>query len=200
MSISSLANAAAARRSDFAPIGGIPQGLAEIARASGTAPAPELPAAAPPPPPPGGQVAPAANQGANGVNTALNVLFGYIPTEVLTLYVAVLAAIQKPDKVTQAQWIVFWSFLAFTPIVVWIVYAAKVRIARGGALPTAFRAWPVWEMLAATVAYVAWAFALPQTPFTQYLWYSSALAGAAVLVTSTVLGLLAPLFQRPLGT
>jgi len=40
MSISSLANAAAARRSDFAPLGGIPQGLAEIASASGTAPAP----------------------------------------------------------------------------------------------------------------------------------------------------------------
>jgi hypothetical protein len=197
MSISSLANAAAARRSDFAPLGGIPQGLAEIASASGTAPAPAPHAASPPPP--GGPPAPSANQGANGVNTALNVLFGYIPTEVLTLYVAFIAAIQKPDKVSRAQWVVFWSFLAFTPIVVWMVYAAKVKVARG-ALPIAFRAWPVWEMLAATIAYVVWAFALPQTPFVQYLWYSSALAGIAVLVTSTVLGLLAPLFQRPLGT
>jgi hypothetical protein len=196
MSISSLANAAAARRSDFAPVGGIPQGLAEIARASGTAPAPALRAAAPPPP--GGPPATAANQGANGVNTALNVLFGYIPTEVLTLYVAFVAAIQKPDTVTRAQWIVFWLFLAFTPIVVWMVYASKVKAAKGR-LPTRFRAWPVWEMLAATVAYVAWAFALPKTPFNQYLWYSSALAGIAVLVTSTVLGLLAPFFQRALG-
>jgi len=50
MSISSLANAAAARRSDFAPLGGIPQGLAEIASASGTAPAPAPHAAAPPHP------------------------------------------------------------------------------------------------------------------------------------------------------
>jgi len=196
MSISSLANAAAARRSDFAPVGGVPQGLAEIAKASGTAPAPALGAA--PPPPPGGPPAPAVNQGANGVNTALNVLFGYIPTEVLTLYVALVAAIQKPDTVTPAQWIVFWIFLAFTPIVVWMVYASKVKAANGR-LPTRFQAWPVWEMLAATVAYVAWAFALPKTPFTQYLWYSSALAGIAVLVTSTVLGLLAPFFQRALG-
>jgi TctA family transporter len=80
----------------------------------------------------------------------MNVLFGYIPTEVLTLYVAILAAIgsakPKPGSVSPAFWITFWVFLAL------------------------------------------------------YSWYSTGLAGVAVLVASTVLGLLAPFFQRPLGT
>ena len=40
------------------------------------------------------QVSPAAAAPAP-VDTAFNVLFGYIPTEVLTLYVAVLAVVQQ---------------------------------------------------------------------------------------------------------
>jgi hypothetical protein len=61
--------------------------------------------------------------------------------------------------------------------------------------------WPVWEMSAATIAYIAWAFALPNTPFAQFSdWYSPGLAGFLVLVISWGLGALAPLMQRPLPT
>jgi len=49
-------------------------------------------------------------------------------------------------------------------------------------------------MLAATLAYVAWAVALPNTPCAEYAWYSPALAGVTTLVVSTILGLLAPFF------
>ena len=108
----------------------------------------------------------------------------------------VLAAVHE-EKITAADWIAFWSFLVATPIVVWLVYAAKVKAA-GKALPLEFAAWPVWEMFAGTVAYCAWAFALPNAPFSEYPWYSSALSGVAVLVGSTVLGLLSPFFQNPL--
>jgi hypothetical protein len=186
MSINSLANAAAARRGDTVPLKAVPKGLHEIARASATRPALAAPEAEGP-----------VNGSGQAVETALNVLFGYIPTEVLTLYVAVLAAIQRPDRVTSAQWAAFWSFLAATPLVVWLVYAAKIK-ALQKPLPLKFGAWPVWEMLAATIAYVAWAFALPNTPFATYAWYSAALSGVAVLVGSTLLGLLGPFFQRPL--
>jgi hypothetical protein len=138
MSINSMANSAAARRPDFLPLG-VPSGLAAVAGAAGS---PPVPMGANPPLPP--------SQDANAFNTAMNVLFGYIPTEVLTLYVAILAAIgsakPKPGSVSPAFWITFWVFLAL------------------------------------------------------YSWYSTGLAGVAVLVASTVLGLLAPFFQRPLGT
>ena len=187
MSINALTNAAAARRSDFFPLNRVPQGLRDIARAAATAPATEPEGAA------GGQAAESSGQ----IDTALHVLFGYIPTEVLTLYVAVLAAVQQPNKVTSADWTAFWGFLVATPIVVWLVYGAKVKVA-GKPVPLTFGTWPLWEMFAATVAYCAWAFALPNTPFSAYPWYSAGLSGVAVLVASTGLGLLGPFFQRTL--
>ncbi len=204
MSINSLMNAAAARRPDFAPLGEVPKGLDQIARASRTPPASEDTAAA-------GQPAPTQ------VDTTLNVLFNYIPTEVLTLYVAVLAAIQPgvsstalaapaqssvPPLVLPAAapnlWIPFWIFLVATPIVSWLVFAAKIKAAQKP-IPIRMRTWPMWEMFAATLAFVAWAFALPSTPFSSLAWYSTGLAGIVVLIVSTLLGLLAPLFQRPLS-
>lgn len=190
MSINSLANAAAARRPDFVPFDVVPKGLDEIAKAAVTTPT-TAPALAPAP---GG----AAPQGAAPIDTAFHILFGYIPTEVLTLYVAVLATIQQPNKVTPAMWTTFWCFLIATPIVVWFVYGAKLKAAQKP-LPFGYGAWPIWEMFAATVAYCAWVFALPNSPFLEYPWYSAALSGVVVLVASTVLGLIAPFFQRPLA-
>jgi bacteriorhodopsin len=113
------------------------------------------------------------------------------------LYVAVLAALHQPGTIRQAEWNTFLAFFVATPIVVWLLYAAKVKGAQKP-LPVAFSQWPLWEMFAGTVAYFAWAFALPNTPLSVYSWYSSAVAGIIVLLASTILGLLAPLFQRPI--
>jgi hypothetical protein len=190
MSINSLTNAAAARRLDTVPIGKVPQGFEGVARAAATVPSTS------PPAPAGGAAAP---QQTSAADTALNVLFGYIPTEVLTLYVAVLAVLAKPNptgKVITTPWSAFWFFLIITPIVVWLVYAAKIK-ALQKPLPVKVGMWPVWEMSAATVAYWAWAQALPNSPFTEL--YSQGLSCVIVLVTSAALGLLAPLFQRPLS-
>jgi|SRR5947209_1499419 len=202
MSINSLANAAAARRPDVRTAD-VPQGMAEIAAAAATPP----------------DQAPLQKDTANSTNTALNVLFGYIPTEVVTLYVAVAAALQPPTPPTagrsaaqvstaavntataslQPEWIAFWCFFVATPLVVWVVFASKLKEA-GKPLPLTYDTWPVWEMMAALISFCAWAFALPSTPFRDFNWYSPALASIAVLLASTILGLLAPLFQRPLGT
>lgn len=199
MSINSLANAAAARRPDTGPTIAPPTTLHEIAEASATSPAKGRPGH-----PGGNDVATPAS-----VDTAFNVLFGYIPTEVITLYVAVLAAIENPDPnapgnrgaasslISDGDWITFWSFLLATPIVVWLVYGAKLKIAQKP-VPLHLSTWPMWEMTAATIAFSAWAFALPHSPFSFFTWYSSALSGVAVLIVSTLLGLLSPFFQRPL--
>lgn len=186
MSINSMANAATARRPDTFPFEDVPRSLTQIASASMRPPSAALKADRLQPLPISAPV-----------DTTFNVLFGYIPTEIITLYVAVLAAIQEQGHVTRAEWLTFQIFLVATPIVVWLVYGAKLKSLEKR-LPLAFGAWPVWEMFAATAAYAAWAFALPHSPFSQYSWYSSALSGVAVLVVSTFLGLLAPFFQRPL--
>lgn len=190
MSINSMANAAAARRPDIGSANTVPRGIAEIADASSSTPI-AVSTSAP---------AQQNQSSATPIDTAFNVLFGYIPTEILTLYVAVLAAVAKEGKVTPALWITFFCFLVATPIVVWLVFGAKL-IAVRKAIPLEYAKWPVWEMFAATVAFSAWAFALPNSPFSQFTeWYSPALSGVVVLVASTVLGLLAPFFQNTLGS
>jgi hypothetical protein len=215
MSISSMANAAMTRRTDFGGPG-VPTGIREIAFAAGAPPAPSVrppsPPAQPrvtgrmpiPPAQPTGAAAtapPAAPAAAVGTaSAALQVITTYIPTEILTLYVAVIGAIRatKADEIalTARGWTVFWVFLVGSPIAVWIIYAAKVRAA-GKPLPVALGSWPMWEMTAATIAYAAWAFALPESPLAQTD-ASRPLAPVVVLVASTVLGLLAPVVQQPI--
>ena len=139
----------------------------------------------------------------NGPNTALQTVTNYIPTEVLTLYIAFVGAL-GPTIVQNGhvvgRWSVFWCFLAATPAVVWLAFAAKLA-ALGKPLPISPRYWPIWEMFAATVAFLAWAFGLPQTPFAEFQgkWYSPQLAALLVPVVSVALGLIAPVAQRPLA-
>jgi hypothetical protein len=186
MSINSMTNAAIARRPDFPPVNAVPRGLNEIAGAAGAnVLAVDAPTAAPP---------------ANATATALNVLFGYIPTEVLTVYLAFVAAIQQTSDAPTYQrtsWIMFYIFLAATPVVVWVVFAGKLHGA-GKPVPVDPALWPLWEMTAGTIAYVAWAFALPNSPFKVLKGYNAAFASIAVLAASTLLGLLAQLFTSPL--
>jgi hypothetical protein len=192
MSINSLTNAAAARRADTIPLQSVPQGLAQIAAAHYTTPTVETVPAAP--------AAAAPRPAAGQMDTAFNVIFGYIPTEIVTLYVAVLAGINTDDAVLPGDWRTFWCFLASTPLVIWVVFATKLK-AIGKPLPAHPGSWPLWEMSAGTLAFGAWAFAMPSTPFAAYAengWYSPGLAGVVVLVVSASLGLVAPLFQRPL--
>ena len=190
MSISSMTNAAIARRADFAPVNSVPRGLNEIAAAAGAG-TPAVGAAAGAPP-------------ANPTDTALHLLFGYIPTEVLTVYLAVVAALQAPSAapvaactVPDGSMRVFVIFLVATPLIVWVVFAGKLRGA-GKDLPLKPSLWPLWEMIAGTIAFAAWAFALPNNPFKCDSWYKPSFAAIAVLVSSTVLGLFATLFTKPL--
>ena len=176
MSINSMANAAVARRPDYPPADHPPITAAERATAASKDPTPE-----------------------NSVSTTLKTLTTYVPTETLTLYVALIAALQPtPDSTTPISlWIAFWIFFVFTPLAIWITYASKIS-ADGKKLPIRPQYWPKWEMLAGTIAYTAWSVGLPGSPFSVFTWYSSAVAGFIVLIASTFLGMIAGLFQRPL--
>ena|SRR5436190_141677 len=181
MSIASMASVAFVRRNDVSTgtVGKneVPTTAAEIEAATAGTPDSQSPA-----------------------TTAMKLIATYIPTEILTLYVAVLGALQGPQGVsTRSLRIAFVFFLVLTPIIVWLTFAAKVRAAKMR-LPLRPNTWPFWEIFAATIAYGAWAFALPDSPLKDFSWYSPALAGVIVLAISTILGLLAPVVQRPLST
>src|SRR5229473_7188678 len=182
MSINALTNAALSRRHDFEPANTVPRSLKDIARAAGSTPKPVI-----------GQ-----KDTTDGTNTALQTLTTYIPTEVLTLYVSAVAAVGPVtiNGLPVGRWLPFWCFLGATPLIVWIAFATKLRAA-GKPLPLSPVRWPVWEMVAAMIAYFAWTFALPNTPFAQFKdWYSSGLAAFFVLIVSAGLGMIAELMQR----
>ena len=178
MSINAMANAAISRRPDYPPYNEQPKTVEERAQATGD-----------------------ESTSTNSLTTAIKTLTTYIPTETLTLYVAFIAVIQPANgdlsSTLPIRWVAFVLFLLFTPFAVWITYATKMVSDKKG-VPANPRYWPVWEMVAGTIAYVSWAYGLPNSVFAQFRWYSAPLAGFFVLVTSTLLGMLAGLFQNPL--
>jgi hypothetical protein len=171
MSINAMTNAAVARRTDFPPAAGAPQGNQQIANAAG-----------------------GARVQQNDVTAALAVITTYIPTEVLTVYIALLAVFPSATTPRSTIWKILIAFLVITPAAVWSVYAAKVK-ARTGRLPTTARELPIWEMLAGILAFAGWAVSLPDAPYLAYLALPSALGAVVIVTVSGLLGLLAPLFQ-----
>jgi hypothetical protein len=132
----------------------------------------------------------------------LTQLLRYTPTEVVGLYVAavsLLPALPDEGKTTICdsdftwRWIVFVAFLAATPFFVWAAYAAQAKAANA-----AFSL-PLFEMIVGTIAFAAWAIALPQSPF--YTWCSwkgwmGAIVGILVVL---VIGIVAKLSGKALS-
>jgi hypothetical protein len=154
----------------------------------------------PPPPPEGPDGVNARAHGTEAPNStltdALGAIVAYFPTEVNVMYTAILAAIVTTESTSLAgQWLTFWMMLAAAPVVAWLVFAARMR-ADNKKLPLAPKKWPALEMAFSAVAFGVWGAALPGTPWAEHDWYSASLAGVAVLIVTTALGLLAPVFGR----
>ncbi len=128
------------------------------------------------------------------LSDALRAIATYIPTEILTTYLAVVAAIHSTSPSKTGQWLAFWFFLVAAPATVWTLFATNQK-GQGRPIPFDLRRWPAWEMVAATLSFASWAYAMPNSPFSEFTWYSAALGSVAVLLGAFVLGLLAPLFQ-----
>ncbi|MDX1664765.1 MAG: hypothetical protein R3272_13315 [Candidatus Promineifilaceae bacterium] len=134
----------------------------------------------------------------NGISNALEMLIRYIPTEAVTLYVAVLAAAPSvraaiPEFAAET---IYWAFVILSPFLVLAIYASK-RAAEGmDPLPVA-RNWPWWEMFAATVGMAAWGLAVPGNPYSDGAAMGT-LAAVLVLFSSTLLSVLEPLVRQRL--
>ncbi|HZZ82605.1 MAG TPA: hypothetical protein VFE62_29170 [Gemmataceae bacterium] len=140
--------------------------------------------------PPTGDFEPAGlpkpSEPANGAAAeALNRLVEYLPIETVAVFwLAVPAAallageaeIAKVQAVGVAvgptavdhpsvyDWIVFFSVLAATPILLLLQFLSQVQRDVNGKLP-GWRNWPWWRMLASTLAFGLWAMAVPGNPF-----------------------------------
>ena len=203
MSISSMTNVAFARRKDTEPTDAGPATLPEVAARGGETPAT-----------------------ASSATSTLSAIATYIPTEIVTLYVSVLAEIgvtvpasavpgaggpgasvapttsAAADAATRTiQALVATPLPAFVFFVILtpiVVWAlyATKVITAGKPLPRSFSAWPKWEMFASTLAFTVWAAALPSSPLEQFAWFNAGLAGISVLIVSSLLGIFSPIFTR----
>lgn len=138
--------------------------------------------------------------GGDGGRTALarraDAIVTYIPTEMVLVYLAAVAAIRTPaEGPATGQWVLLVATLVLTPVATWAVFAMKVS-ARDRAFPLSPRAWPWPELVIATLGFLLWAFAIPYTPFELLDWYRPGLAAVVLLVGTVVLGLIAPLLRQ----
>jgi hypothetical protein len=131
---------------------------------------------------------------------ALTSLTKYIPTEVLTLYlpaVAIVSALDEP-LVMIGKRATYWAFAAaLTPLISLLVYLRRRAIANLSIWPP-WSQFPLWNLIAASVAFLAWALALPGNPYVDKPAMHVA-SGFAALLASTILSLLEPLFVRRAG-
>jgi hypothetical protein len=117
--------------------------------------------------PPGGTASGAAAPAAS--QSLLTELTTYIPTEIVAAYTAVAGLLPKiapGASLCQAgfssRWIFFVVFAICTPTTVLATYLYKARAAGAKARV------PLFEMITASLAFVAWGFMLPLAPIFQW--------------------------------
>jgi hypothetical protein len=142
----------------------------------------------------------AAGGGAGGpgpVNNALSMLVKYIPTETITLYVAAIsaAAALKGFWPRLDETFIYWLFGLLTPVLFAFILLGKRRAAHLSPL-VSLKDWPWWKNVAATVAFLVWALAVPGNPYVKGD-TSGAVAGFFAIFISTILSVLEPLFDQP---
>jgi hypothetical protein len=125
-------------------------------------------------------------QPGNIIASNLQTLTDYIPSEILTLYIAAVASIQAynfgSDTATKMQVLagIFWTCLILSPI--WVItttfLAAKA--------PLRTRAF-VWPAIAALIAFAAYALAIPKSWLAAEFAYGDLFAGILLLIITPVL-------------
>ena len=119
----------------------------------------------------------------------VNQLVAFIPTEIITLWVALIAVLNDPKaptgkKLCHADWSTHWycaiGFAVLASLLVLGLAYRKFKDTEG----IDFK-WPVFQMLAAPIAFMAWAISLPEGPLRSACWYSEE-AGAFIVTVATV--------------
>jgi hypothetical protein len=126
-----------------------------------------------------------------GIQHFLGRLIGYIPADIVGGYVVVIGFLAHPARSNTPQWIIAAFFLALTPLVVVGTYISNVSTANRKP-----RKWPWFRVIGSMVAYCAWVFALPASPFESIGVYGAWLRPLVMVTVTIGLTYLAPLFDR----
>jgi hypothetical protein len=118
----------------------------------------------------------------------VNQLVAYIPTEIITVWVALIAVLNDPKPpagkaLCQADWSTHWKLaIAAAGLAVLLTVGFAYRKFTDTGLKFKF---PLFGVLAAPLAFVAWAVALPEGPLRSACWYTEE-AGAFIVTIATV--------------
>lgn len=131
----------------------------------------------------------------NSVTNVLNALVKYIPTEVITLYIAAVSATSALQTVFSINAIIlYWSFIVLTPIVLLLVYLGKRAVAQEPL--QSFKELPWWKMFASASAFGVWALAIPNNPYVEG-GAGAVIAGLGAMFISLILNPLSQKFDGP---
>lgn len=130
------------------------------------------------------------------VQNALSQLVEYIPAETITIYLAVVSALPTIRRALPllTPTLLYWAVAILTPVLYFLILVGKRRAAVGPGLP-ALKDW-LWPALAATVAFLAWALAVPSRPYLTGE-EGGVTAGLLAVVVSVILGVLGRFFAPP---
>jgi hypothetical protein len=122
-------------------------------------------------------------------SSVVNQLVAYIPTEVITLWVALIAVLNDPKPpvgkaMCQANWSTHWK-LAAAATVVSALLTLGFAYRKFADTPGVQFKLPWFGMFAAPAGFLAWAVALPEGPLRSACWYSEP-AGALIVTFATV--------------
>lgn len=135
-----------------------------------------------------------ASQG-KATEGALAALTKYIPTESVTLYVATVSAFPafKDTIPSLNPSTVYYFYVVLSPLLLLLMFWRQRALADK---PLGSPAnWPLWRMSASTIAFAVWALAVPENGIITGEG-AAVLAALGALFVSTVLNMVAPIFER----
>jgi hypothetical protein len=129
-------------------------------------------------------------------SSALDGLVNYIPTESVTLYVAATAALSSLQATFPilTPTVLYWGFVVLTPVLFILIYLGKRQSMRGVKLLPEFKHWPWWKLVAATIAFMVWALAVPPLVTSDA---GKIVAAFGAILVSTVLTLIGAVVEPP---
>jgi hypothetical protein len=137
----------------------------------------------------GGEPAPDPGTPVGVPSNVVNQLVAYIPTEIITVWVALIAVLNDPKApegktICHAEWSTHW-LLAGAAGVLASLLTFGFAYRKFADTPNVTFKVPVFGMLAAPLAFLAWAVALPEGPLRSACWYNEE-AGAFIVTIATV--------------
>lgn len=131
-----------------------------------------------------------AAEGTSVGASALSQLIKYVPTETITLYLAVAAALgpvtaPKGEPVYDADFRARWIWLAILAVATGLLAIGLIYRSQKQLDPSGRFKWPVIEPVASVAAFLVWALSLPTTPLLSLRGYNADVWGPIVLLAGT---------------